>query len=80
MPPINLASSSSPAAIDEAPRAVLEIALEELGESAEQVSLAIDMPSTYLRGYLDRGVPRALPGGIRRRLAAYLGVPDHALS
>jgi hypothetical protein len=79
MPPINLASSS-PSAFDEAARAVLEIAMEELGESAEQVSLAIDMPSTYLRAYLERGVPRALPGGIRRRLAAYLGVPDHALA
>lgn len=75
----NLANGN-PAAFDEAPRAILEIALEELGESAEQVSLAIDMPSTYLRAYLEAGVPRTLPGWIRRRLAAYLGVPDHALA
>lgn len=79
MPPINLASNS-PAGFAEAPRAVLGTALEELGESAEQVSLAIELPSTYLRGYLELGVPRALPGKVRRRLAAYLGVPDHALA
>jgi hypothetical protein len=79
MPPIKLASSS-PSPIDEAPRTILEIALSELGESAEHVSLAIDMPSAYLRTYLERGRPRALPSWIRRRLAAYLGVPDQALT
>jgi len=79
MPPTNLANNS-PAAFEEAPRAVLGTAQEELGESAEQVSLAIDMPSTYLRAYLEHGIPRALPGWDRRRLAAYLGVPDHALA
>ena len=79
MPPIKLASSS-PVPVDEAARAVLEIALSELGASAEQVSLAVDLPSTYLRTYLERGMPRALPSWIRRRLAAYLGVPDHALN
>jgi hypothetical protein len=78
MPPIKLASNS-PAPIDDAPRTVLEIGLSELGESAEQVSLAIDMPSAYLRTYLERGMPRVLPAWVRRRLAAYFGVPDHAL-
>jgi hypothetical protein len=78
MPPIKLASSNS-APVNEAPRAVLESALSELGESAEHVSLAIDLPSAYLRTYLERGLPRALPGWIRRRLAAYLGVPDQVL-
>jgi hypothetical protein len=79
MPPIKLASSSL-ARIDDAPRGLVEMALGELGESAEQVSLAIEVPSTYLRTYLERGMPRALPSRIRRRLAAYLGVPDHALA
>jgi hypothetical protein len=79
MPPIKLVSSS-PALIDDASRAVLDVALSELGESAEQVSLAIEMPKTYLRTYLERGVPRTLPNRIRRRLAAYIGVPDHALA
>jgi hypothetical protein len=79
MPPIKLASSSL-ALIDDAPRGLVEMALCELGESAEQVSLAIEVPRTYLRTYLERGMPRALPSRIRRRLAAYLGVPDHALA
>jgi hypothetical protein len=68
------------AIIDDPARAVLEVALAELGESAEQVSLAIEMPSSYLRTYLDYGVPRALPNRLRRRLASYLGVPDYALT
>lgn len=75
--------ASKPAAIsaimDDPARAVLEVALAELGESAEQVSLAIKMSSSYLRTYLENGVPRALPNRVRRRLAAYLGVPDFAL-
>jgi len=79
MPPGKLASNS-PAFTEDAARAVLEIALDELGESAEQVSLAIEMPSAYLRTYLEHGVPRALPNRIRRRLAAHLGVPDYALN
>jgi len=78
MPRMRLAHNG-PAPIDNAPRTVLETCLSELGESPEHVSLAIDMPSTYLRTYLERGVPRVLPSRIRRRLAAHLGVPDHAL-
>jgi hypothetical protein len=78
MPSSKLASS--PAVTDEAARAVIETALEELGQSAEQASLAIDLPRAYLRGFLELGVPRALPNRIRRRLAAYLGVPDFALN
>ena len=78
MPPMWLAHNG-PASIDNAPRTVLETCLSELRESPEQVSLAIDMPSTYLRAYLERGVPRVLPSRIRRRLAVHLGVPEHAL-
>ena len=78
MAPIKFAHNT-PAPLDNAPRTVLEICLSELGESPEDVSLAIDMPSTFLRIYLERGVPRVLPSRIRRRLAAHLGVPEHAL-
>jgi hypothetical protein len=78
MPPSRPVAIS--AMIDDPARAVLEVALAELGESAEQVSLAIEMPSSYLRTYLDCGVPRALPNRLRRRLAAYLGVPGYALT
>lgn len=79
MPSSKLASNS-PAVADEVARAALETALEELGESAEQVSVAIEMPRAYLRSFLELGVPRALPARVRRRLAAYLGIPDYALS
>jgi hypothetical protein len=79
MPSSKLASSSPPVADDPA-RAALETALEELGETAEQVSLAIEMPRAYLRSFLEHGVPRALPNRVRRRLATYLGIPDYALS
>lgn len=71
--------ASSLATVDDAPRGVLDMALAELGESAEQVSRAIGLPSAYLRVYLERGLPRTLPTWVRRRLATYLGVPEHAL-
>jgi hypothetical protein len=71
---------SSPVAADDPARTVLETALAELGESAEQASLAIAMPRSYLRAFLELGVPRMLPSRVRRRLAAHLGVPDFALS
>jgi hypothetical protein len=77
MPPSKPATVS--AISDDPARAVLEVALAELGESAEQVSRAIEMPSGYLRTYLEFGVPRALPNRIRRRLAAHLGIPDYVL-
>ena len=78
MPPSKPVAIS--AVLDDPARAVLEVALAELGESAEQVSVAIEMPSSYLRTYLDYGVPRAIPNRLRRRLATYLGIPEYALT
>ena len=77
MPQINLATSLTTQ--DDPARGVVHVALAELGETAERVSAAIGMPSAYLATYLQRGLPRALPAWVRRRLATYLGVPDHAL-
>lgn len=79
MLPIKIASSN-PVVVDDASRLVIDTALAELGESAEQVSRAIGLPSGYLRSYLERGMPRTLPNRVRRRLATYIGVPDHALA
>lgn len=63
---------------DDAAREALRTALEELGEAAEQVSIAIGMPETYLRDFLDLGTPRTLPNDVRR-LAAHLGIPEFPL-
>jgi hypothetical protein len=65
---------------DDPARAALRTAIAELGETPEQVSLAIDMPQDYLCGFLERGVPPVLPARLRRRLAQYLGVPEFCLS
>ena len=73
---LKMASRSEPADV---PREVIDLTLQEIGESAEQVSAAIGMPTTYLRVYLERQMPRALPARIRRRLAHYLGVPEPSL-
>ncbi len=72
-------ASSRPDADKTAQRATLEIALEDLGETPEQVSIAIEMPLSYLRIYLEHGVPQSLPNRVRRRLASHLGVPDFVL-
>jgi hypothetical protein len=44
------------------------------------VALAIELPVSYLRAFLDHGVPPALPNRVRRRLAHYLGIPGFSLS
>ncbi len=77
MAQIRLASSLT--AQDDVARGVVHVALAELGETTDDVSAAIGMPRAYLATYLERGRPRTLPAWVRRRLAAYLGVPDHAL-
>jgi hypothetical protein len=74
---INLATTNT--APDDACRAVIEVGLAELGAGPEQVSLELGLAPGYLRTFMEWGLPRALPNRIRRRLAAYLGVPDHAL-
>ena len=67
------------AAAAETPRYVIAIALGELGEPAERISAAAGLPASFLRTYLDRGEPAVLPGPVRRRLAARLGVPEQML-
>jgi hypothetical protein len=74
---INLATRNSP--IDDVCRGVIDIALTELGAAPEQISLELGLAAGYLRAFMEQGQPRALPNRIRRRLAAYLGVPEHAL-
>jgi hypothetical protein len=60
-------------------RGVLDVALAELGTTPERVSLELGLPASYLRTFMERGLPRVLPSVVRRRLAAYLGVPEHTL-
>jgi hypothetical protein len=74
---IRLAARNS--APDDVCRGVLDVALAELGAAPEQVSLELGLAASYLRLFMEYGMPRVLPGNVRRRLAAYLGVPEHAL-
>lgn len=60
-------------------RSVLDVALAELGTTPERVSLELGLAASYLRTFMERGLPRALPSSIRRRLAGHLGIPEHAL-
>jgi hypothetical protein len=57
----------------------IEIALAELGVAPEKVSRDLGLAPGYLGTFLATGCSAGLPGQLRRRLAAYLGVPDHAL-
>jgi hypothetical protein len=74
---INLATTST--ATDDACRTVIEVGLAELGTGPEQLSVELGLTAGYLRTFIERGLPRVLPNRVRRRLAAYLGVPEHAL-
>jgi len=64
---------------DEPPQQAIRVALAELDEPVEAVSVAIGQPPSYLRLYLEGRLPRALPVRVRRRLAGYLGIPEGAL-
>jgi hypothetical protein len=71
--------ASTAAAIDDPARGVVSMALLTIGESAEEVSIAIGAPRNFLRSYLERGWPRTLPPRLRRKLAAHIGIAEHAL-
>jgi|HubBroStandDraft_1064217.scaffolds.fasta_scaffold181557_1 hypothetical protein len=77
MTKISLAVRNS--TLDARCRGVLDVALAELGTTPERVSLEIGLAADYLRTFMERGLPRVLPSSVRRRLAAYLGVPEYAL-
>jgi hypothetical protein len=64
---------------DNTARGALRTALEDLGETPEEASLAITVPQTYLRSFLNKGVPPVLPSRVRRRLAHHLGIPEFCL-
>ena len=52
--------------------------LAETGLSMKEASERIGRNHAYLQQFLERGVPAALPEGVRERLASLLGVtPDH---
>jgi hypothetical protein len=74
---LNLATKNS--VPEDTRRDLIDVALGELGEAPEQVSIELGLVAGYLRTFLERGWPRTLPSRVRRRLAAYLGVPEQAL-
>ena len=67
------------AAADDTARQAIRLALAELGQPVEHFALAVGASPSYLRRYLDRGMPETLPAEIRRRLCVHLGLPEQAL-
>lgn len=61
------------------PRTALAAAAEAQGESLAGLSRLIGRNAAYLQQFVTRGSPRRLEEGDRRRLAAYLGLSEHAL-
>lgn len=58
------------------PRQLLIAAAAARGESLAALSAVLGRNAAYLQQYVQRGSPRVLAEADRRRLAAFLGIPD----
>jgi hypothetical protein len=61
------------------PRALLDQLIRERGHDYHSISRLIGRNAAYIQQFIKRGTPRRLEEGDRRRIAAYLGVPDAML-
>ncbi|MGF7147060.1 phage repressor protein C with HTH and peptisase S24 domain [Sphingomonas zeicaulis] len=61
---------------DSDPRAALDAAIRARGEDYASLSRMLGRNSAYIQQYIKRGTPRRLGEEERRKLAAYLGVPE----
>jgi phage repressor protein C with HTH and peptisase S24 domain len=61
------------------PRATLDRLIRESGHDYQRISRLIGRNAAYIQQYIKRGSPRRLEEGDRRRIAAYLGVPETML-
>ena len=55
-------------------------ATADLGEDFEDISARIGVEPSYLRCFVERGMPRQLPGEVCQRLADELGLPAAVLA
>jgi hypothetical protein len=58
------------------PRAALDRLIRDGGHDYQQLSRLIGRNPAYIQQYIKRGTPRRLEEGDRRRIAAFLGVPE----
>ena len=63
----------------DAVRALVQQRAVELGKTLSALSKDIGRNHAYLQQFVKRGVPAALPEGVRAKLAKLLGVPESAL-
>jgi hypothetical protein len=61
------------------PRVLLDQLIRERGHDYQTLSRLIGRNAAYIQQYIKRGTPRRLEEGDRRRIAAFLGVPDTLL-
>lgn len=64
---------------DSDPRATLDRLIREGGHDYHRISRLIGRNAAYIQQYIKRGTPRRLDEVDRRRIAAFLGVPDTLL-
>lgn len=61
------------------PRALLDQLIHDRGHDYQRISRLIGRNAAYIQQYIKRGTPRRLDEGDRRRIAAFLDVPDTLL-
>lgn len=61
------------------PRALLDQLIRDRGHDYQRISRLIGRNSAYIQQYIKRGTPRRLDEADRRRIAAFLDVPDTLL-
>jgi Peptidase S24-like len=61
------------------PRALLDQLIHDRGHDYQRISRLIGRNAAYIQQYIKRGTPRRLDEADRRRIAAFLDVPDTLL-
>lgn len=61
------------------PRALLDQLIRDRGHDYQRISRLIGRNAAYIQQYIKRGTPRRLDEADRRRIAAFLDVPDTLL-
>lgn len=61
------------------PRALLDQLIRDRGHDYQRISRLIGRNAAYIQQYIKRGTPRRLDEADRRRIAAFLDVPDAML-
>ncbi len=76
---LSVSQKELPVTLPSDPRALLDQLIHDRGHDYQRISRLIGRNAAYIQQYIKRGTPRRLDEADRRRIAAFLDVPDTLL-